>query len=108
MNIIYCMKLKIHGFMNDTHVIIQFIQQEIKTITVFKPSYYFIYDFDEIPKKELYIDIKDDSNLLHVGEHVEMLLLNHGFKWKNKNNIWRHPLFITDRECENYHSVMSD
>ena len=40
----------------------------------------FVCDVDEIPKKELYMNIKDDYNLLHEGAHIEMLLLNYGFK----------------------------
>ena len=61
----------------------------------------FVCDVDEIPKKELYINIKDDYNLLHEGAHIEMLLLNYGFKWKKENCIWRHPFVITDRGNKN-------
>ncbi len=33
----------------------------------------FVCDVGEIPKRELYINIKNDYNLLHEGAHVEML-----------------------------------
>ena len=42
----------------------------------------FVCDVDEIPKKELYMNIKNDYDILHNGAHIEMLLLNYGFKWK--------------------------
>ncbi len=58
-------------------------------------------DVDEIPNKQLYINFKNDYNLLHEGVHIEMLLLNCGFKWKKENYIWRHPFVITDRICDN-------
>ncbi len=47
------------------------------------------------------MNIKDDYNLLHEGAHIEMLLLNYGFKWKKENYIWRHPFIITDKGCNN-------
>ncbi len=46
-------------------------------------------------KKELYINIKDDYNLL------EMLLSNYGFMCKKEYYIWLHPFVITDRGCDN-------
>ena len=45
--------------------------------------------------------IKNDYDLLHEGAHIEMLLLNYGFKWKKENCIWRHPFVITDKGCKN-------
>jgi hypothetical protein len=54
----------------------------MNTSQYFKPFIKKICDVDEIPKKELHINIKDDYNLLHEGAHIEMLLLNYGFKWK--------------------------
>ena len=39
---------------------------------------------------------KKDYNLLNFGAHIEMLLLNYGFKWKKENCIWRHPFVIND------------
>ena len=67
----------------------------------FKPFIIFVCDVDEIPKKELYMNIKNDYDLLHNGAHIEMLLLNYGFKWKKENCIWRHPFVITDKGNEN-------
>ena len=52
-------------------------------------------------KKELCINIKNDHKYLHEGAHIEMLLLNYGFKWKKENCIWRHPFVITDKGCKN-------
>ena len=60
----------------------------------------FVCDVDEIPKKELYRSICNDYNLLHEGAHLEMLLLNYGFRWKKENCIWRHPFVITDKGCK--------
>ena len=43
------------------------------------------------------MNIKNDYDLLHDGSHIEMLLLNYGFKWKKGGNkFWRHPFVITD------------
>ena len=46
------------------------------------------------------MNIKKDYNLLNFGAHIEMLLLNYGFKWKKENCIWRHPFVITDKGCK--------
>jgi beta-1,4-mannosyl-glycoprotein beta-1,4-N-acetylglucosaminyltransferase len=61
----------------------------------------FVCDVDEIPKKELYMNIKNDYDILHNGAHIQMLLLYYGFKWK-KNCIWKHPFVITDKGCNNF------
>ncbi len=34
---------------------------------------------------------------LHEGAHIEMRFQNYGFKWKNNNCLWMHPLVINDR-----------
>jgi len=75
-----------------------FIQKKLLN---FDPFIMFVCDVDEIPKKELYLTIKDDYDLLHKGAHMEMLLLNYGFKWKKENRIWRHPFVISDKGFEN-------
>ena len=56
-----------------------------KKLLNFNPFIMFVCDVDEIPKRELYVDIKNDYDLLHEGAHLEMLLLNYGFKWKKEN-----------------------
>jgi beta-1,4-mannosyl-glycoprotein beta-1,4-N-acetylglucosaminyltransferase len=71
-----------------------YIQNILDTYT--RPFIIFVCDVDEIPKKELYMNIKKDYNLLNFGAHIEMLLLNYGFKWKKENCIWRHPFVIND------------
>ena len=55
-----------------------------KKLLNFNPFIMFVCDVDEIPKKELYRNICNDYDLLHEGAHIEMLLLNYGFKWKKK------------------------
>ena len=77
------------------------IQQILTKTKYFKPYIIFVCDVDEIPKKELYMNIKNDYDLLHEGAHIEMLLLNYGFKWKKENCIWRHPFVISDKGCKN-------
>ena len=72
-----------------------------KKLLNFNPFIMFVCDVDEIPKKELYMNIKNDYDLLHEGAHIEMLLLNYGFKWKKENCIWRHPFVITDKGNKN-------
>jgi beta-1,4-mannosyl-glycoprotein beta-1,4-N-acetylglucosaminyltransferase len=62
----------------------------------------FVCDVDEIPKKELYMNIKNDYDILHNGAHIQMLLLYYGFKWKKENCIWKHPFVITDKGCNNF------
>jgi hypothetical protein len=44
-----------------------------KHIQFFRPFIIFVCDVDEIPNKQLYINIKDDHNLLHEGAHIEKL-----------------------------------
>ncbi len=44
----------------------------------------FVCDVDKIPKKELYLNVKYDYNLVHEGAHIEMLLLNYGLNGKKK------------------------
>jgi beta-1,4-mannosyl-glycoprotein beta-1,4-N-acetylglucosaminyltransferase len=68
-----------------------------KKLLNFNPFIMFVCDVDEIPKRELYVNIKTDYDLLHEGAHLEMLLLNYGFKWKKENYIWRHPFVISDK-----------
>ena len=34
------------------------------------------------------MNIKNDYDLLHEGAHIEMLLLNYGFKWKKAEIIF--------------------
>jgi beta-1,4-mannosyl-glycoprotein beta-1,4-N-acetylglucosaminyltransferase len=77
------------------------IQKIMNTTQYFKPFIIFVCDVDEIPKKELYMNIKNDYDLLHNGAHIQMLLLNYGFKWKKENCIWKHPFVITDRGNKN-------
>ncbi len=50
-----------------------------------------------LPNKELYINIKNDHNFLHDGEHLQMLFFNYGFKCGKHNCIWCHPYVITDK-----------
>ena len=71
-----------------------------KKLLNFNPFIMVVCDVDEIPKKELYMNIKNDYDLLHEGAHIEMLLLNYGFKWKKENYVWRHPFVITDKGCK--------
>ena len=66
-----------------------------------EPFIIFVCDVDEIPKKELYMNIKHDYNKLNFGAHIEMLLLNYGFRWKKENCIWRHPFVINDIGSKN-------
>ena len=73
-----------------------YIKKELKTDKSLEPYIIFVCDVDEIPKKELYINIKDYYNFLHEGAHIEMLFLNYGFKWKKNNSLWIHPFVITD------------
>ena len=72
-----------------------------KKLLNFNPFIMFVCDVDEIPKKELYRNICNDYDLLHEGAHIEMLLLNYGFKWKKENCILRHPFVISDKGCKN-------
>ena len=88
-----------------------YIQKIIKNDFKFlNPFIIFVCDVDEIPKRQLYKSIKNDYDLLHNGAHIEMLLLNYGFKWKKENCIWRHPFVITDisliKVVKNYLLVM--
>ncbi len=76
------------------------IQKIMNTSQYFKPFIIFVCDVDEIPKKELYRSICNDYSLLHEGAHIEMRVLNDGFKWKKENCIWRHPFVITDKGCK--------
>ena len=74
--------------------------QKIFSTRQHNPFIMFVCDVDEIPKKELYRNICNDYDFLHEGAHIEMLLLNYGFKWKKENCIWRHPFVISDKVCK--------
>ncbi len=45
-----------------------------------EPYIIFICYVDEVSNKQLYVNYNSDYNLLHEGAHIEMLLLNYGFK----------------------------
>ncbi len=45
----------------------------------------FACDVDVIPKKELYLYIKNDYDLLHEGAHLEMLYYIMALNGKKKN-----------------------
>ena len=92
------LKIINHGLMKYINEIIYNIYNDISHI---KPFIIFVCDVDEIPNKQLYMNVKDDYDLLHEGAHLEMLLLNHGFKRKKENCIWRHPFVITDKGNKN-------
>jgi beta-1,4-mannosyl-glycoprotein beta-1,4-N-acetylglucosaminyltransferase len=77
-----------------------YIQNILDTYT--RPFIIFVCDVDEIPKTELYMNIKNDYNFLHNGAHIQMLFLHYGFKWKKNNCIWKHPFVITDKGCNNF------
>jgi beta-1,4-mannosyl-glycoprotein beta-1,4-N-acetylglucosaminyltransferase len=77
-----------------------YIQNILDTYT--RPFIIFVCDVDEIPKTELYMNIKNDYNILHNGAHIQMLFSHYGFKWKKNNCIWKHPYVITDKGCSNF------
>ena len=73
-----------------------YIQTELNKIK--NPFIVFVCDVDEIPRKELYINIKNEYNKLNDGLHIEMMFFYYGFKWMN-NNKWRHPFVINNIGC---------
>ena len=74
--------------------------QEILLDTFKQPFIVLVCDVDEIPKKELVLELHNHYDTLHEGKHIQMLLLNYGFRWK-KNTMWFHPFVITDIGTKN-------